>query len=144
MATEQGGDWQGIARPFQLPKAQVGLRWRVLFYLVSWLGAFAAFLFLLFPESATETTGSYLQQASDLAVSMPVMAATGLAHGLTGADWSNQFAISCMGLGLLVHSAMLLSIGRLAPFVALLVLHTLALGVAVAGILHLSNLPTGG
>jgi len=144
MISERLGNWRWSARRLPFLNDPIRLRWRFLSYLVPWVVAVAAFFFVLFPEPPAGTSDSPLQQALQLPVATPLMIALGLAHTFGRSDFPSQTALWVTVSALLVHGCVLLSRTRLAPLIALLALQLLFFGIAVAGCLQLSNLPSGG
>jgi hypothetical protein len=132
------------AKQIPILKCQLSLRWRILSYLLPWLGTVAAFFFLFFPESPAETSDSRSRQAMELPAGTPLMTAVGLAHSFQWSDFPGGPAVCGAVIGLLAHACIMLSRRSLASLVTLLALQILLLGTGVAGFLHLSNLPAGG
>ncbi|WP_035609437.1 hypothetical protein [Haloferula sp. BvORR071] len=133
----QDGDWRGFIRPVQIPKSYTCLRWRVVSYLVPWLGTLAALFFLL-PPSPDEP------QAMELLLTAPLLVALGLAHLVSVGEFPGQLSFWMVVLGLAIHGGFTFFCARLAPLVGLFLLQVVCLGIGVAGAFHLSNLPTGG
>jgi hypothetical protein len=144
MTFEKGGDEGWIDAPNPILKSRICLRWRILAYLVPWLGTVASFFFLFFPESPAETSDSPLQQSLQILLLAPLMAALGIAHYSQWPDFPSQSAVWIAALAMLGHAGLMLSCRRLVAVAFLLILQVLLLGFAVKGYFHLSNLSPGG
>lgn len=122
----------------------IRLRWRMLSYLVPWLGTVAAFFFLFFPESPAENQDSPLQQSLEILALTPLLAPLGLAHFFQGSDAPSQLGFGIALVGLLGHAGLMLPCRRLAPLAILLLLQLFLLGIGVAGFFRFANLSSGG
>lgn len=144
MISEKRGKGRRLDEALPFLTGPIRLRWRMLSYLVPWLGTVAAFFFLLFPESPTENLESPLKQALEIFVMTPLLAALGLAHFFQGSDAPSQLGFGIAVVGLLGHAGLMLSCRRLAPLAILLGLQLFLLGIGVAGFHHFSEHCTDG
>jgi len=117
--------------------------WRLLFYLIPWLGAAVAIWICCGPESPNETDLSPLQQALALPFWAPLLAILGIGYLVFGED-GGLLAGGLVALVFLTHAGFALSRRSVAALMGLFVLQVILAGIGVGGLVHLSRLPSGG
>lgn len=109
--------------------------WRLLFYVLPWLGAAAALWICCGPDSPNETDLSPLQQALALPFLIPLLAVIGLTHLVFGEN-GGPLAAGLVALGILTHAGFALSRRSVRTLISLFVLQAVLAGIGVRGFLN--------
>ena len=109
--------------------------WRLLFYVLPWLGAAAVLWIYLGAGSPNETDPSPLQQALVLPFLTPLLAIVGLTHLVFGEE-SGPLAGGLVALGFLTHAGFALSRRSVRTLISLFVLQAVLAGIGVGGFLN--------
>jgi hypothetical protein len=131
---KQGMPWM-TSRRCRFFEKRFSFPWRVLFYLVPWLGAVAVFLVCNFPESPLETDLSPLQQAFVILLETPVLVSVGPVHLLAGED-GGRLAAGVAALVFFAHAGFALSRQSVVALIFLFMVEVVLVGIGVGGFVH--------